>query len=54
MSPPGLYYACIASIVLWLVLFGRRVDDHHRYSIWSILVGMTIVGINLVIGRLLF
>lgn len=54
MSPAGVFYRCITSLVLWMLLFGRRFDDRGHYSIWSILVAMTIVAVSTLVARLVF
>jgi hypothetical protein len=54
MSPAGIFFLCITSIAVWMWLFGREFDDRQRYSIWSILAAMTIVGASAAIARLVF
>jgi hypothetical protein len=54
MSPAGIFFLCITSIAVWMWLFGRDFDDRQRYSIWSILAAMTIVGTSAAIARLVF
>ena len=54
MSPPGLFFVVILSLVLWLTWFGRRFDEQNRFSLWSILAGITIVCVNLAIAKLIF
>jgi hypothetical protein len=54
MSPAGIFFLCITSIAVWMWWFGREFDDRQRYSIWSILAAMTIVGASAAIARLVF
>ncbi len=54
MSPAGIFYLGVTSVVLWMLFFGRRLDDQAKFSIWSILVAMTIVAVNAVFAKLVF